>query len=136
MATYKVEEIEGIGPVFAEKLNAAGVKTTEELLARAATPKGRKELAEATGIDGSKILSWANMSDLFRVKGLGTQYTDLLHAAGVDTVKELRTRNAENLHAKVAEVNEAKNLVRQIPSLSMIEGYIAAAKELDPMMEY
>lgn len=136
MATYKVAEIEGIGPVYAEKLNAAGVNTTADLLARAATPKGRKELAEATGIDGSKILSWANMSDLFRVKGLGTQYTDLLHAAGVDTVKELRTRNAANLHAKVVEVNEEKNLVRQTPSLSQVEGYIEDAKTLDPVMEY
>lgn len=136
MANYKVEEIEGIGPAYAAKLNAADIKTTDDLLQRCATPKGRKEVAEATGIDGSRILSWANMADLFRVKGLGAQYTELLHAAGVDTVKELRTRNAANLHAKLAEVNEAKNLVRQVPALSQVEDYIEFAKTLDPVMEY
>jgi len=132
----KLIDIEGIGPALAAKFEAAGFTTTEALLKAGATPKGRKEIAEKTGIDGAKILSFCNMSDLFRVKGLGTQYSDLLHAAGVDTVKELRTRNAANLHAKIVEINAEKSLVRQTPVLSQVEGYIESAKTLDPVMEY
>jgi predicted flap endonuclease-1-like 5' DNA nuclease len=135
MAT-KIIDIEGIGPVYAEKLQAAGVSTVEQLLEKGATPKGREALATATGIDKSRILSWTNKADLMRVKGVGSEYSDLLEAAGVDTVKELRNRNAANLHAKMTEVNAEKKLVRQLPTLAQVEGYIAHAKELPPVMEY
>jgi len=131
-----IEEIEGIGPVYAEKLRAAGVTTTDELLAAGGGPKGREELAEKTGIAGAHILRWVNHADLMRIKGIGKQYAELLEAAGVDTVKELRNRNAENLTAKLKEVNEAKNLSGTSPSLSVVTGWIEQAKTMEPMVRY
>ncbi|MGF1454402.1 MAG: DUF4332 domain-containing protein [Alphaproteobacteria bacterium] len=133
---YKVIEIEGIGAVFAGKLEEAGIKTTDDLLDAGATPKGRETLAEKTGIDKTRILRWANMADLMRISGVGEEYSDLLEAAGVDTVKELRTRNAENLYTKMKEVNEAKNLVRALPSEADVEKWVAQAGELDPKLSY
>ncbi len=109
-------DIEGIGPAYAEKLEAAGLKTTDDLLQAGATPKGRDDLATATGISGKLILRWVNMADMFRVKGVGEQYSDLLEAAGVDTVPELAQRRADNLWAKLGEVNEQKQLVRRLPT--------------------
>lgn len=134
--SYKIIEIEGIGEVYADKLNAAGVKTTEELLEKAATRKGREKLAEETGISEKLILKWANHSDLMRIKGIAGQFAELLEAAGVDTVKELRHRVAANLHAKLVEVNEAKNLCNRVPAESEIVRMIEQAKELDPKMTY
>lgn len=131
-----ITEIEGIGPVYAEKLAAQNIKTVEQYLQAACTRKGRKDLEAATGIDSTSILKWANMADLFRVKGVSTQFAELLKAAGVDTVKELRTRKAENLQAKMAEVNADKKLVRQVPAATQVQGFIDFAKELDPVMEY
>jgi predicted flap endonuclease-1-like 5' DNA nuclease len=132
----KIADIEGIGPVYAEKLIAAGIKTVEALLEKGATPNGRKAIAEETGIDGGKILSWTNMADLFRIKGVAGEYAELLHAAGIDTVKELRNRIPANLHAKMQEVNDEKGLVRQAPSPAQVEAWVAQAKELPPVMEY
>lgn len=132
----KIIDIEGIGPVYAEKLTNAGVKTVEGLLETGATKKGRKELAEATGIDESRILRWVNMADLFRIKGVGEEYADLLEAAGVDTVKELATRRPDNLTAKMAEVNEAKKLVRSVPAQTMVEKWVAEAKTLEPLVTH
>ena len=126
----KLEEIEGIGQVQAKKLAKAGIKKVEDLLEKGATPKGRQELADTTTISDKQILRWVNMADLFRVKGVGQEYADLLEAAGVDTVKELAQRRAQNLHAKMAEVNEQKKLVRAVPALSQVEKWIAQAKEL------
>ena len=126
----KLNEIEGIGGSYAAKLAEAGVKSVADLLDKGATAKGRKELAEATGISEKLVLRWVNMADLFRVKGVGEEYADLLEAAGVDTVKELATRKPENLHAKMVEVNEAKKLVRGVPALSQVEKWVAQAKEL------
>ncbi|WP_428700267.1 DUF4332 domain-containing protein [Stappia sp.] len=134
--SYSIDEIEGIGPVYAEKLQAVGIKTTEAYLERAKDPKGRKALAEETGIDDKRILKWANMADLMRISGVGEEYSELLEAAGVDTVKELKHRNAANLHAKMAEVNEEKKLVRQLPSESAVEKWVAQAKDLPPTMTY
>jgi predicted flap endonuclease-1-like 5' DNA nuclease len=131
-----IATIEGIGPVFAEKLTAAGVKTVEALLDKAKDPKGRKALAEASGIDEKKILNWANKADLMRIKGVGEEYSDLLEAAGVDTVKELKHRNAENLLAKMTEVNEAKKLVRALPTLKAVTDWIEQAKVMPAMMTY
>ena len=133
---YKIVEIEGIGDVYAQKLEAAGIKTTDDLLENAATPKQRKELAEKTDISEKLILKWANHADLFRIKGVAGQFAELLEAAGVDTVKELRHRVAANLQPKMVEVNEAKNLCNRVPSVTEIEKMIAQAKELEPKLSY
>ena len=134
--SYKIAEIEGIGPAYAEKLEAVGVKTTDDLLNRAASPKDRKKLAEETGISEKLILKWANHADLFRIKGVAGQFAELLEAAGVDKVKELRHRVAANLHPKLVEVNEAKNLCNRVPALSEVEKMIEQAKELEPKLSY
>ena len=109
-----------------------------DLLEKGKTPSGRKELADATGIDGTLILKWLNMADLFRVKGIGPEYSELLEKAGVDTVKELRHRVPEHLHAKLVEVNAAggQPLVRALPSLKALQSWIEAAKQLEPMLSY
>jgi len=133
---YAISEIEGIGAVYAEKLGAAGIKTTEAYLERAKDPKGRKALAAETGIEEKRILKWANMADLMRISGVGEEYSELLEAAGVDTVKELKHRKPENLAAKMAEVNETKKLVRQVPSESQVTKWVEQAKDLEPMMTY
>lgn len=133
---YKIAEIEGIGEVYAEKLQAAGIKTTDDLLEKCATPSGRKKIAEETGISGKLILKWANHADLFRIKGIAGQFAELLEAGGVDTVKEFRHRVAANLQPKLVEVNEVKNLCNRVPSVSEIEKMIAQAKELEPIISY
>ncbi len=133
---YNVETIEGVGTVYAEKLNAAGVKTTENLLAKCATSKGRKELAEETGISDKLILKWTNHSDLMRINGVAGQFAELLEAAGVDTVKELKHRVPANLKAKLDEVNAEKNLVNRVPNLPEVEKMIAQAKELEAVITY
>lgn len=132
----KITAIEGIGPANAEKLAQAGIRSVEGLLKKCATRSGRKDVAEASGVSEGVILDWTNMADLFRVKGVSSQYAELLKAAGVDTIKELRTRNATNLHGKMLEVNEAKKLVRQPPALSQVEGFIAHASQLEPVITH
>ncbi len=132
----KIEDIEGIGPTYAAKLVDAGIKTTDDLLEAGATPKGRDDLAEKTGISGKLILEWVNLADLFRIKGVGEEYSDLLEEAGVDTVVELARRNADNLHAKMCEVNEAKNLVNRPPTLAAVKDWINQAKKLPRKVEY
>ena len=132
----KVAEIEGIGPANAKKLEEAGVVSVESLLDAGSTPKGRKELASKTGISDTYILKWVNRADLFRVKGIGSEYSDLLEAAGVDTVVELAGRNAENLAKKMAEVNEEKKLVRQLPSEKQVTAWIENAKTLPRAVNY
>ena len=131
-----IDTIEGIGVKNATKLRKAKIRTTEALLKRGATKKGRKEIVESTGITDHYILEWVNRADLMRVKGVGEEYSDLLEAAGVDTVKELRNRNAANLLAKMVETNEKKKLVRRLPTLSMVERWVAHAKELPPVVTY
>ncbi len=133
---YKIAEIEGIGDAYAEKLQAVGIKTTEDLLKECATPAGRKKVAEETGISGKLILKWTNHADLFRIKGVAGQFAELLEAAGVDTVKEFRHRVAANLHPKMVEVNEEKNLCNRVPSVSELEKMIEQAKELEPVITY
>jgi predicted flap endonuclease-1-like 5' DNA nuclease len=131
-----IEDIEGIGPAYAEKLRAAGVKTPEALLQSGGKKKGRQELARTTGITESLVLKWVNMADLFRVKGVAGQYAELLEASGVDTVKELRNRDADNLAAKMTETNEQKKLCRQPPSPRTVRDWVTQAKGLPPAVEY
>ena len=133
---YKIIDIEGVGDVYAEKLQAAGINKVSELLEKCAAPKGRKELAEATGISEKLILKWTNHADLFRINGVGPQFAELLEAAGVDTVKEFRRRVAENLQPKLVEVNEKKNICNRVPAVSEIQKMIDQAKELEPKMTY
>lgn len=132
----KIDRIEGIGAVFAQKLLAADVKSVEALLEKGASRAGRKAIAEASGIDESKILGWVNMADLFRIKGVGPQFAELLEASGVDTVKELRNRNPENLHAKMAEVQAEKKITRALPALKVVRKFVEEAKSLPPIVTY
>jgi len=131
-----LKKVEGIGAVYCEKLEKAGVATTGALLEKASTPKGRKALAEATEISGKLILEWVNHVDLFRVKGVGEEYADLLEEAGVDTVPELAQRNAANLLAKLTEVNAEKALVRRLPTASQVADWVAQAKGLPRVITY
>jgi predicted flap endonuclease-1-like 5' DNA nuclease len=128
--------VEGIGPVYAQKLAEAGISSTEALLERGSSPQGRSEIAEATGISGDLILRWVNHVDLFRVKGVGEEYADLLEAAGVDTVPELGQRNADNLYRTLAEVNEEKKLVRQLPGRERVKDWVEQAKVLPRRITY
>ena len=132
----KITDIQGIGEQNATALKKAGVGSVEALREKGATRKGRQELATASGVSPKLILKWVNHADLFRIKGMAGQFSELLEAAGVDTVKELAMRNAANLHAKVTEINAEKNLTRRVPALSVIEGFIAQAKELPRVVEY
>ncbi len=133
---YKIENIEGIGVKYGEMLRKAGISRSHHLLERGATRKGRKELATATGLDETQILKWTNMCDLMRINGVGEEFSELLEAAGVDTVKELAQRKAENLHKAILEANEKRKLVRQLPSLKQCESWVAQAKSLNPIMTY
>ncbi len=134
--TYKIDKIEGIGAAYAEKLAAAKIKTTDHLLDQCCTPAGRKTVAETTGMSESVILKWTNMADLMRVNGIGPQFSELLKGSGVDTIKELRTRNAANLAAKMLEVNGEKKLAKVAPPEATIEQWIQAAKGLAPKLSY
>lgn len=133
----KIEEIEGIGATHAAKLTVAGVSTTEALLERGAKPSGRKSLEEATGISGTLILEWVNHADLMRIKGVGSEYSDLLEAAGVDSPAELANRNAANLATTFAEVVAARpGIVRRIPSETEVADWIAHSKGLAKIVEH
>ncbi len=136
MSSYSIIDIEGIGATYTKKLQKVGIRTTGKLLERAATPKGRRQLAEESGIDEGRILKWANMADLMRIKGVAEEYSELLEAAGVDTVKELKRRNATNLVEKMAEVNAKKKLVRLLPSEKRVGAWVAHAKTLKAVMTY
>ena len=125
MANQKIEDVEGIGPAYGEKLRECGCADTDSLLDNGCTKAGRKKIAEATGISEKQILSWVNKCDLSRVKGVGSEFADLLEAAGVDTVPELAQRNAANLAEKLAEVNEEKKLTRRVPTAANVEEWVA-----------
>ncbi len=132
----KIIDVEGIGPAYAKKLNKAGIRSVEALLKKSASAKARKELAAATGIDQTLILEWANRADLYRIKGIGSQYSDLLEKSGVDTVVELSKRIGSNLYKKMVEVNQAKNCVNSMPGLKQVEDWIAQAKKLPRIISY
>jgi len=132
----KIIDVEGIGQVYTQKLINAGVVTTNALLKQGATPGGRKALAEKTGISGNLILEWVNHVDLYRIKGIASEYSDLLEEAGVDTIPELAQRNPENLYHKLVEVNQMKALVRRLPVLSQVQDWVAQAKQMPRMIKY
>ncbi len=134
--SYNITDIEGVGPAYAEKLAHAGIATTGDLLTRCATPAGRKAVAAASGLSETLILKWANMADLMRISGVGPQFSELLNGAGVDTIKELRTRNAANLAARMVEVNTARQLTRTVPAAKTLEKWIGAAKTMEPKLTY
>ena len=124
------------GKIYANKLAKLGISTTQALLKKGATPKGRKELSEKSGISSKLILEWVNRADLFRIKGIGEEYSDLLEAAGVDTVPELAQRNPQNLFHKLVETNNAKKLVRKVPAKSQVKSWVAQAKALPRKIQY
>jgi predicted flap endonuclease-1-like 5' DNA nuclease len=132
----RIDNIEGIGPAYADRLRAAGVRSTRALLARGGDPKGRRELAAAINIDETRILEWVNHADLFRVRGIGSEYSDLLEAAGVDTVPELRQRNARALYEALVRTNEEKKLVRKLPTAGQVAEWVEQAKSLPRVIEY
>jgi len=133
---YKLAKIEGIGETYSQKLKDVGFSNTLELLERGATPQGRKEIAEKSGLSDKLILRWVNMADLFRIKGVGEEYSDLLEAAGVDTVVELAQRNPDNLVVKLAEAQAKKNMVRRIPSIKEVRKWVDQAKTLPRVVKY
>jgi len=132
----KLIDVEGIGPKYTEKLKAAGITTIKTLLDMGATPKGRKNIAEKSGISETLVLTWVNHVDLFRLKGVGEEYADLLERAGVDTVVELAQRKAENLYQKMVSVNEEKKLVRKLPTQAQVKDWIEQAKKLPRAISY
>jgi predicted flap endonuclease-1-like 5' DNA nuclease len=136
MSYYNIKEIEGIGPANAEKLDTVGIKTTEKLLELCGDKTGRKNVSAQTGISESVLLEWANRADLMRINGIGEEYSDLLEQAGVDTVKELATRNVANLAEKIAEVNEGGKYANATPSETVIEKWVAEAKTLPPKISH
>jgi predicted flap endonuclease-1-like 5' DNA nuclease len=132
----KIVDVEGVGPAYASKLRGKGIGTTDALLQAGRSPEERKQLAAATGIPDSLILEWVNLADLYRIKGVGSEYSDLLEEAGVDTVVELATRVPENLLEKLTEVNKAKNLVNKLPGLKQLKRWIAQAEKLPRVVTY
>ncbi|MFH1185921.1 MAG: DUF4332 domain-containing protein [Chloroflexota bacterium] len=131
-----IADIEGIGPVFRRKLAKVGIRSTGALLKRGATPKDRKALVKASGIGGKLILEWVNLADLYRVKGVGSEYSDLLEEAGVDTIVELAKRDSKKLYEKMLAVNKKKNLVNQMPGRKQVGKWVAQARRLPRIVKY
>lgn len=136
MANKKITDVEGIGPVIGEKLSSVGVKDTDGLLVGCKTPALRKALAEKTGLSEKQVLRLANMADLYRVKGIGSEYADLLEAAGVDTVPELARRKPDNLCQAMSELNATRKLVRRVPTEAEVTEWVTQAKGLPRTLEY
>jgi predicted flap endonuclease-1-like 5' DNA nuclease len=132
----KLESIEGIGDAYAADLRRGGVGSIDSLLRKGATRKGREEMAQSTGLSEVRILGWVNRADLYRVKGVGGQYSDLLEQAGVDTVMELAQRNPKNLHVTLFETNERCHLVHKLPTEGQVKGWVKYAKSLKRVVEY
>lgn len=129
-------DIEGIGEQFADKLAQAGIGTTQTLLKQGSTRDGRRVIAKASGVNSRRILQWVNHADLFRVKGVGQEYAELLEASGVDTVPELAQRNADHLHKQLKQTNDRRTLVRRIPAVKQVKRWISHAKRLRRVIEY
>jgi predicted flap endonuclease-1-like 5' DNA nuclease len=129
-------DVEGIGPVYRQKLTDAGISSANELLERGSTPRGRQQVAAETGIGPALLLEWINHVDLFRIKGIYEEYADLLEEAGVDTVPELAQRNPDSLYARMGEVNAQKSLVRRLPSRNQVADWIQQARTLPRKISY
>jgi predicted flap endonuclease-1-like 5' DNA nuclease len=129
-------KIEGIGEKYGTKLKMIGISKTETLLERGQKPQGRQEIADKSGITKTLILEWVNLADLFRIKGVGEEYSDLLEEAGVDTVVELAQRNPKNLYQSVVDVNQKKKLVRKLPSQDQVSDWVNQAKKLPRVVKY
>ena len=134
--SYKIQDIEGIGPSYAEKLSVAKIKTTNDLLKHCCDQRGRSSVSAKTGVAEPQLLKWANMADLMRISGVGSEFSELLEAAGVDTVKELRTRNADNLAEKMRAVNAARRLTRTTPGAKTVQKWISHAERLSPVITH
>ena len=134
--SYPIVELEGIGPALARRLAKVGIRTTSALLEQCGHRQGRKAVARATGCSEARLLKWANMADLMRISGVGQEFSELLEAAGVDTVKQLRKRNARNLALRLHEVNAEKRLTRRRPAESMVERWVEEAKTLPPTISH
>jgi len=134
--SYKIEEVEGIGPEYGAKLRGADIQTTEDLLRRCGDKKGRVGVATETGLSEKHLLEWVNLSDLMRITGVGEEFADLLEEAGVDTTQELARRNAENLAVAVSEINEKKNLTDRVPSAETIQKWIDEAGTLEDLISH
>jgi predicted flap endonuclease-1-like 5' DNA nuclease len=132
----KLNYVEGIGEVYAQKLKDAGIRSVEHFLKQGSTPSGRKDIAGKSGISEKLILEWINHCDLFRIKGVGEEYADLLEAAGVDTVPELAQRNPTNLFDKLVETQNQKKLVRKMPVESQVADWVKQAKQLPRVITY
>jgi len=133
---YKIEEIEGIGPAYAQKLAAAKISNTNDLLKLCCDAKGRQYVSSETGVNESQLLKWVNMADLMRISGIGSEFSELLEAAGVDTVKELRTRNPDNLASAMKEVNQTRKLTRAVPSAKVVRKWVVQAEGLSPIITH
>ncbi|MEM1203493.1 MAG: DUF4332 domain-containing protein [Acidobacteriota bacterium] len=133
---YKIEDVEGIGPAYAAKLAEVGITNTNHFLKLCCDRKGRKDVAAKTDISEKHLLKWANLADLMRIRGVGPQFSELLEAAGVDTVKELRNRNSDNLAAKMKEVQAEKRITRTSPAASVVAGWVEQAKAAEPLITH
>ncbi len=133
---YKIEDIEGIGPSYAQKLAVVGIQTTADLLKQCASGPGRQSVAAKTGVSDALLLKWVNLADLMRIPGIGSEFSELLEGSGVDTVRELRNRNADNLAAKLKEVNRARRLTRMTPGPKSVAKWIQHARQLPPIITY
>ena len=133
---YKIEDIEGIGPAYGAKLAKAGITNTDGFLEHCCDRKGRKKVCTDVDISEKHLLKWANLADLMRISGIGPQFSELLEAAGVDTVKELRNRNAETLAVKMKEVQQEKRLTRTAPGVSTVSRWVAQAKQMAPVITH
>ncbi|HKZ25631.1 MAG TPA: DUF4332 domain-containing protein [Acidimicrobiia bacterium] len=131
-----IDAIDGLGHDYATKLRKNRIRTTEALLKRAATRRGRTELANHIGVSDSIVLRWVNRADLMRVKGVGSEYAAVLEIVGVDTIKELRRRKAKALTAAITEANEERHLLRRLPTEGMVSAWVATAAELEPLVRY
>jgi predicted flap endonuclease-1-like 5' DNA nuclease len=136
VANYNIADIEGIGPVYAKKLKNAKIRSVNAFLEIGKNRQGRKEIATKTGIDEGMILKWINFADLYRIKGIGSEYSELLEKAGVDTVKELAKRVPENLQTKMAQVNRDRKIVRAVPGIKSVKKWVEQAKRLKPFITY
>ena len=132
----KIVDVQGIGPAYAQKLAKAGIRTTETLLKKGASSEGRKDIEATTGIGHHLILEWVNMADLYRIKGVGSQFSELLKKTGVDTVVELSKRLGRHLYEEMGKANEGKNLVNRMPTMSQVENWVKQAKKLHRVITY